>query len=351
MKDKVTIKDIAKATGVSASTVSRIINNKGKYTQETRQAVWDAIRDLKYSPNILAKSLRSKRSTLVGIMVPTLYDDFFGVLADHLARELLQFGFAPMVYSTYNDEEIEKRYCSMLVSLNASGMIYILKETPVYEEGASIPTIFIGNAPEVSENSVRILFDIVGGAKEATQELVDAGCRRIVYIESARRRESRVGRYLGYQQALWENGIPIDESLVITVGGKDYADISDALGRLIDRGIPFDGVFSNKVSGSIEVINFLKKKGLRVPEDIKIVSFENGRPAELYNPGISAIEMDTSQASESAVSILREMIERQEPLKKTIRIPAVLHRRETSVIERDAETGGIPGDRIEDSVL
>ena len=80
---------------------------------------------------------------------------------------------------------------------------------------------------------------------------------------------------------------------------------------------------------------------MRIPEDIKIVSFENGRTAELYNPSISAIEMDSSQASESAVSILRDMIQREEPLKKTIRIPSVLHRRETSVIEKAEEAAEV----------
>ncbi|MDE6926630.1 MAG: substrate-binding domain-containing protein, partial [Acetatifactor sp.] len=86
-----------------------------------------------------------------------------------------------------------------------------------------------------------------------------------------------------------------------------------------------------------EVINNLKKKGFRIPEDIKIVSFENGRTAELYDPGISAIEMDSALASESAVSILKDMIRNDELQKRTIRIPAVLHRRETSVSETEEE--------------
>lgn len=340
MNDRVTIKDIAEATGVSASTVSRIINKKGKYTIETQQAVWNAVRDLKYSPNLMAKSLRLKKSTLVGIIIPTINDDYFGLLADNLARELIRCHFSPVVCAAYNDMGIESDYCSMLASLNACGIIYVLKDTPVHESCLSIPSVFIGSAPASSENGVKILFDIVGGAKEATEELLNAGCRRIVYVESSRHREQQVGRSLGYQQALWENGITVDESLIITVGGRDYPNIAEALDGLMNRGILFDGIFSNKISTSIEILNYLKKRGIRCPEDIKMVSFENGKSAELYNPGISAIEMDSFRTSESAVSILKNMIDSEEPEKKTLRIPAVLYRRETSAREDDENLSG-----------
>lgn len=333
MNDRVTIKDIAEATGVSTSTVSRIINKKGKYTRETQQAVWDAIRELKYSPNLMAKSFRQKKSTLVGIIIPTINDDYFGLLADNLVKELIRCDFSPVVCAAYNDMEIEAGYCAMLASLNACGIIYVLKDTPVHETCTSIPSVFIGSAPSSSDNSVSILFDIVGGAKKATEELLNAGCRRIVYVESSRHREQQVGRSLGYQQALWENGIAVDENLIITIGGRDYPNIGEALDELMDKGIIFDGIFSNKIATSIEILNHLKKRGLRIPEDIRIVSFENGRSAELYNPGISAIEMDSFCTSESAVSILKSMIEREEPLKKTLRVPAVLYRRETTALE------------------
>ena len=331
MQEKVTIKDIAEATGVSPSTVSRIINHKGKYTQETQQAVWDAIRALKYSPNLMAKTLRSKKSMLVGILVPSINDDYFGALADHLAKTLLSCDFSPVVCATFNENAIEARYCDMLASLNACGMIYILKDTPVQESCQEIPSIFIGSAPELPENGVRILFDIVGGAKEATEELVNAGCRRIVYVASSRHRESQVGRYLGYQQALWENQIPVDESLVVSIGGKEGKTVADALAELLQAGIVFDTLDRVLISTSIEVMNYLKKRGLRIPEDVKVVSFENGKSAELYNPRISAIEMDPSLASESAVSMLRTMIDEGHPVQKVLRIPAVLHRRDTSV--------------------
>jgi len=338
MNDRVTIKDIADATGVSASTVSRIINKKGKYTPKTQQAVWNAVRDLRYSPNIMAKSLRSKKSTMVGIMIPTINDDYFSLLADNLTKELIRCGFSPVVCATYNDAGIEAEYSTMLSSLNASGIIYILKETPVHESCAAIPSIFIGNAPENSDSGVKILFDIVGGGKQATEELLNAGCKSIVYIESSRRREQQMGRYLGYQQALWENQVPVDEELVITLGGdKGYASASEALDSLIHRGIQFDGIFSNKIPTSIEIMNHLKRRGYRVPEDIKLVSFENGRSAELFNPGISAIEMDSTCTSASAVSILRNMVDSGEPVKKTQRIPAMLYRRESTAME---ETNG-----------
>jgi LacI family transcriptional regulator len=330
MKDRVTIKDIAEATGFSPSTVSRIINKKGKYAQETQQTVWDAVQELKYSPNLMAKSLRSKKSALVGILIPTINDDYFGLLADNLAQKLIRYNFSPMICPTYNDEVIEARYCSMLAASDVCGIIYVLKDTPVHETCISVPSIFIGSAPESAAEGVRILFDMIGGARKATEELLNAGCRRIVYIEAARHRQRQLGRSLGYQQALWENGVSLDEDLVVTIGGQNNNSIGSALEELIDRKVLFDGIFSNKLSTSIEVLNTLKKRGIKVPQDVKMISFENGRSAELYTPGISSIGMDSSYTSEAAVSALKEMIDQGQPLKRTVRVPAVLYRRETT---------------------
>ena len=102
--EKITIRHIAEATGVSASTVSRIINGKGKYSEATKQAVWSAISAMGYSPNLAAQTLRSNTSSLVGIMIPKQSSEYFSNLCDRIIHEVMQEGYTPLVCVTLYDE-------------------------------------------------------------------------------------------------------------------------------------------------------------------------------------------------------------------------------------------------------
>ena len=330
MNEKITIADIAQKVNVSPSTVSRIINQKGKYTEETIEKVQEAIQELGYSPNIAAKTLRTRKSNLVGIMISDITNDFFNSLADNLVRELIACDFSPVVCITYNDEKNEARYSRMLASLNASGIVYILKGTPVNPACAGIPSVFIGSAMEMTDTSMNIQFDIVGGAKKATEELISAGCRRILYLSSSRKRNSHVGRYLGFQQALWENGIELDERLTATTSKERGRRVSDVIDAVLENQVCFDGVFANTVTAAIEAVSYLKSKGFRIPEDIKVMSFENGRSAELYNPSISAIEMDPISTSHSAAAYLHAVVEDKQAGSQIMRVPATIYRRDST---------------------
>ncbi|MCI6957701.1 MAG: LacI family DNA-binding transcriptional regulator [Candidatus Faecousia sp.] len=328
--EKVTIRDIAEAAGVSTSTVSRIINGKGKYSQETKQTVWNAISSMGYSPNLIAQTLRSNTNPLVGIILPEGSSEYFSRLVNLLIHDMIRDGLIPMVCVTFHDENIEQAYCRTLSALNAGAIIYVFKETPVKKEAAHIPSIFVGTAPSDTEESTRVLFDVVGGAKRATDELIRAGCRRIAYFQSSRFRDGHVGRYLGYQQSLWENGLSVDEDLVLIAGGSEQRTVAEALDSLLQRGIRFDGIYSNTVTAAIEATNHLQKKGLRIPKDIKVISQGNGPLAEMYMPSISAIEMDSSLMCQSVISSLKQILTDGQLPRSTVRIPSVLYARQST---------------------
>ena len=120
--EKVTIRDIAEAAGVSTSTVSRIINGKGKYSQETKQTVWNAISSMGYSPNLIAQTLRSNTNPLVGIILPEGSSEYFSRLVNLLIHDMIRDGLIPMVCVTFHDENIEQAYCRTLSALNAGAI-------------------------------------------------------------------------------------------------------------------------------------------------------------------------------------------------------------------------------------
>ena len=325
--EKITIRHIAEATGVSASTVSRIINGKGKYSEATKQAVWSAISAMGYSPNLAAQTLRSNTSSLVGIMIPKQSSEYFSNLCDRIIHEVMQEGYTPLVCVTLYDEEVEAAYCRTLAALNAGAVIYLFKETPVKPEGEEIPAIFVGTAPTESEGAAKILFDVVGGAKQATDELIRAGCRRILYFQSSRFRDGHLGRYLGYQQSLWENGLTVADELNVVADNREEHSVTQMVEDLLNRNVSFDGIFANTVSSAVEATNCLRKFGIRVPEDVKVISLENGPLAEMVSPGISAIEMDAQQTCQSVLEVLNQIIRQRNTQCGTTRIPSVLFAR------------------------
>lgn len=328
--EKITIRQIAEAVGVSPSTVSRIINGKGSYQEETKQAVWDAISMMGYSPNLVAQTLRSSTSSLVGIMVPQQSSAYMSSLCDRIIHEVMGAGYTPLVCVTFHDEKIEAAYCRTLAALNAGALIYLFKETPILPEGENIPSIFVGMAPANTEGSPKILFDVIGGSKQATDELIRAGCHRILYLKSSRFRDGHLGRYLGFQQSLWENGLTVADELVTVAGNTEEKSVAQAIEELLSKNITFDGVFANTVATAIETINCLNKHNIRVPGDVKVISLENAPLAELYSPGISAIQMDAQQTGKSVLTALNQVIHSHDGNCGTTRIPPVLYTREST---------------------
>ena len=327
---KVTIRDIAEAAGVSVSTVSRIINGKGKYSDSTRNAVMNAIREAQYTPNLVAQTLRSNQSKLIGIMVPHMGSTHFSGISEMLVRSLIKKGYTPMVCVTLDDEAIAGTFFSALSLYNAAAIIHIFRETPVPLELSEIPSVFLGTVPDGVEGCPRVLFDIVGGTRSATNELIRSGARRIVYIQSDRMRSGHIGRYLGYQQALWENGIQLDERLCLTVSKEQGRTVRDVLGELLEEGVAFDGVYANSLTSAIETISYLKGRGLRIPEDVRVITLDSGPLAEMYAPSISTIEEETQMACDAVVTAVEELLESGRASTMSVRIPTTLHPRETT---------------------
>jgi len=143
----------------------------------------------------------------------------------------------------------------------------------------------------------------------ATEELLAFGCRRIVYLYSNRRRRRHTGRYLGYQQALWEHRIEPDPALVYTVGGEDYPTAGAVLDELKAKNITFDGIFANQTYVAAECFRWLRDNRDTLERTVKVLSFEDGNLAETYGGGITALKLNAPEISAKAVEMLAERME------------------------------------------
>jgi len=332
MKERVTIRDIADASGVSESTVSRILNHKGKYAPETIEAVQKAAEELNYSKSRGDSRNRVGNTNLVGIMVPSVENECFSSLSQRIAQGLHLKGYAPVLCITGENPEREVFYEKQLSNIGVSGMVYLMWENDVIPAAKDIPSIFVGTAPENAEGD-SILFDIVEGGKKATEELLSSGCKHIVYLYSDRHRIRHMGRFLGYQQALWAHRIETDPELVFTVGGEDYPSVKEVLNKLAEKNIAFDGVFANQTRSAVECYAWLKENSVFSKEQVRMISFEDGLLAEASDGGITALKLDLNDISMKAVDMLAERLENKDKEKQVVWVSYGLIRRRSTGTE------------------
>ena len=177
------IKDIARLAGVSTATVSRVINQNGRFSKETEARVRRIIRENEYVPNMSAKGLRTSRTCVVGIIVPDITNPHFASLVLKLEINLFQRGYSCLICNTNESEKLERKHIQSLSAQNVSAIV-LISGTRNYSELDTLPVIYVDRPSRSQKNSgVIIESDNEQGGYLATKELLDAGCRRIVILK------------------------------------------------------------------------------------------------------------------------------------------------------------------------
>src|ERR1700683_338870 len=243
----VTLKDIAKALGVSAMTVSKVMRERAGVAAKTRKRVLSKATELGYRPNLTARSLVTGQSSQVGIIVPTLLHPFFAEVLEALSSTLQQGGYAVMISSSLENPTIEEAAIELHLAHRLDGLIIAsCSSSPAKFQQLTeqkIPFVLIDRFfPEFKTNFVGV--DDVAVGRLATEHLIAMGCKRIAHIRGLEF-TTGLGRYEGYKQTLKKHGVNFDPSLVspyVTADGKDWQQSYDAMRGLLQAGQP-DGVF------------------------------------------------------------------------------------------------------------
>lgn len=332
-RDKsISMTDISRMAGVSVATVSRIINQNGRYSAETERRVRDIIEKYHYTPNMAAKGLKTRRTNFVGILVPDITNDFFGWVVREIQNGLRIHGYMAFVCDTDENEEIERQYISMLGAVNPSGMIIISGNTSELGNGLNdLPAIYIDRAPVVGAGDVTVIeSDNYGGAKLAVQELYEKGCRRIACIRSARVISTYSSRYSGYRDQLELYGLSADEGLDLRVDEISFQAARQAVEALLDSGAQFDGIFGTADWLALGAVEALKSHGRRVPEDVKVVGFDDISLASLSTTPLTTIRQKTDVLGRTAADEIVKMMQGSPDRKNRILVDVSLIRRETT---------------------
>ncbi len=317
MAKQLSIRDIAKMADVSVATVSRVINNNGRFSEETRQRVQKIIDETGYVTNMAARSLRSSKSGNIGLIVPDISNDFFSTLAFHAERTLQGQGYSVFVCNTGNDPKREQAYFETLTSKLVDGIICIsgLRTLDADIVPAGLPVVCVDRAPDTSLDIPTVRSDEAHGTYLATSHLVERGCRRIVYITSYSADFVDEARERGYRQALAENGLEAAPELRLQVTGKrpSMYEAEDLVSALVRSAVPFDGVMASSDHAAVGALNALADAGFDVPGQVKVAGFDDSVYSRLTTPRITTVRRFPEQMAERGCRAMLSMIRGEKP--------------------------------------
>lgn len=302
----VTIKDVAKQANVAISTASRVINDSGYVSEETRAKVLEAVDSLGYVPNSIARSLRQKETRSIGLIVADIGNPFFAELAQAVERSARELGYSVLLANTDGKAEQEEDGIRLFLAKQVDGIIW---HSPINNDlvdeltkSRATSVIVIGGEHELVGNYT-IHIDDELGAFEAVTHLVRLGHERIGYIAEPDYPISPQERMKGYLRALKEANIPYDSHLVVRGTFKEGSGLK-AIKVLLNSNNPPTAVFCANDLMAIEAIQHLRAVGLQVPEDVAVVGFDNTKVAGIYGIDLTTVAQPTYDMGREGVNVL-----------------------------------------------
>ncbi|RYL95878.1 LacI family transcriptional regulator [Sporolactobacillus sp. THM7-4] len=303
---KPTIKDIALLAEVSPTTVSRVLNNRGYISRKTREKVNQAMKELNYYPNELARSLYHQHTYFIGLIFPTTSNPFFGELVFHIENICASLGYKILLCNSLDRADKEQSYLEMLQRNQVDGIIVgAHNRLPEYQR-MNLPIVAIDRY--LSDDIPVVASDNFNGGKIATKWLLDQGCRKIIHINGPHELETPANkRRDGYEQMMREAGITpvtyeLPESLI-------YRRCLETVRKLFNDHPETDGIFASDDLIAATVFSEAEKRGLKIPEELKVVGYDGTETVRICLPYLTTIRQPIKEMAEKAVQILIQKIE------------------------------------------
>ncbi len=295
---KATLKDVARSAGVSVTIASRVLGNYGSFSDETKRVVMKSAKELNYTPNVIARSLRAGNTKAIGVIVNSVVDSFWMVLFRGIEQTAMKEGY--QVFLCDNDggqHEKEKEYLKLLMERNIDGLIL----SPAIGTHPLLKKISRGGLPLVlietkisGLNVPSITVDDLGGSAAAVEYLINLGHRRIGIVTGGELGLTSQLRLQGYKDTLLRYGIPVREELVKT-GNFSQEKAQQAVDEFLKMKDRPTALFVCNESMTAGTLMSFKKHNIRIPEDISLIGWDNPSWAGFMNPGLSVVD----QASHS----------------------------------------------------
>ncbi|EAC2633182.1 LacI family DNA-binding transcriptional regulator [Listeria monocytogenes] len=324
---KTSIKDIAKLSGVSVATVSRVINDNGRFSEETREKVLAVIKETNYQMNFSAKSLRMNKSFSVGILVPDISNYFFSSVVQQIEAILFDQGYSTIICNTGRNLDKEMAYLNMLESKMVDGLIVIsgadefgFKYTNA-ENG--IPYVCIDRQPKDKKDTIFISSNHYQGAFEATEALIHGGVKSPVIFMHSRQSSSAKERLKGFQDALKKNNIRYDPDVSKFTVDLQIHDYQKSIITFVNEVTTMDGIFAINDNIALELLNLLPTIGKKIPNDIKVIGFDDTPQCNYTVPKLSSVKQNIPKIAQITVDNLITIIKNPKQKKRITEIVPV----------------------------
>lgn len=309
---KATIYDIAEELKITSSTVSRALSDHPRISTLTKQAVREVAARLNYRQNSVAAALRSGKTNMLGVVVPTTDRSFFSSVIRNIEQIATASGYNVMITQSNDQEELERSNIDALLKARVDGIIAsIARETRDYSHfqqlaGGGVPLVLFDRVAELDRTSI-VRIDDYQGAYAATEHLIEQGCRRIAHFAGQQQLDIYQQRLEGYKAALRHHGIPLDTSLVHFGNGK-LEDGKTGMEELLQLPNPPDAVFAASDYTAMGAMQLLKAKGKRIPEDVALVGFMNETFTSFVEPGLTSVDQLSENMGRLAAGTVLEQV-------------------------------------------
>jgi DNA-binding LacI/PurR family transcriptional regulator len=327
----VSIYDIARAAGVSPSTVSRALEDHPRIGAETRKRIQKLAREMDYVPSTVARSLTAKKTWTIGMVLPTISDPFMGRVVEGVEQAAIEAGFNVFISTSQNDRQREIEVVAMLQKRRVDGIIVIASHLfdgwPRAVHHSRVPVVMI-DEQNPGENMHFVAVDDRSGARIAVEHLLALGHRRIGYVGVSNRPQSNQYRLKGYQDALQAAGEAVDPALIITVDDvMEHGQIGEAsLEPLLAAGAT--AVFCYNDTTAIGLLAACARSGLTIPEQLSIIGFDDIDMAAYTLPPLTTMRQPRFELGQWAMQMMLALLDGQEPANRII--PAELIVRQTT---------------------
>lgn len=316
----VTLDQVARLAGVSPSTVSRILNGTAVVSEIKRQSVEKAVTDLGFVPNPMARGLAGGRTLSIGVITQAIDSPFYGMALSGIEQALDQAGYSALYVSGHWDAKAESKCIDVLRSRRVDGLIVLsgrLSDQALKACAKTMPVVVTGRSIK-APGLYSLNFDNFEGGRLATQHLIDQGHRQIAFVAGAPNHPDAAERFRGYRAALESSGLVFDPELAVAGNFREESGLQ-AVTQLIERQQKFTALFAANDQMAFGAAVGLHRHGLRVPQDVALIGFDDLPMASYFVPPLSSVHESAYDLGSLAANSMLQMLNASSP---TGQVPA-----------------------------
>ncbi len=333
-----TLKEVAKKAEVSIATVSRFLKDKDKVSLGNKRKIEEAICDLGFKLEDFATISQRNRLATIALIVPDIENPFFASIVKIIELFLSRLGYALLLGNSSNNNNLEEKYLEIFEEKKVNGILLIpsgpMRDSLIDKlNNLDIPLIVLDRKLEGLKTPL-VMSDNLEGGEVATRYLINLGRKRIAFISGRSDVSVSQDRMKGYLKALKDNSIPFNESMILE-GDFSFTGGYEAASKIAENGLEVDAIFAANDFMALGAIDSLRRVGIKVPEEISVIGYDDIWVAKIYRPSLTTIRQPIFEMCELAVNILIKRMDKIENIRfENILKPELIVRESCSNLER-----------------